>query len=56
MYERTGKGIGKVFHDGDYMSILRSNTHGHLRNYIDIIKYLLNKEAYNPYSETQDIE
>lgn len=38
------------------MSILRSNAHGHLKNYIDIIKYLLNKESFNPYSKLEDVE
>ena len=55
-YEKTGKGINKVFHDGDYMALLESQDHGSLQDYIDIIKYLLDKEGCNHYAEKSDKE
>jgi len=33
------------------MALLDANDHGTLQNYIDVIKYLLDKEAFYPYSK-----
>lgn len=53
-YEVPGKWINKVFHDGDLLYVFESQEHGILKNYIDVITYLLDRPGFNPYSDNNE--